>query len=185
MQFDRQTQRKIHSRHLEITTYEHAPGSVILEGRLQDECFVDRHMLTGETRPPGTIHDMIVRMQVRGVALVIEAIETEMRSVPRKECRQAAGCLKPLIGMSIASGFTVKVKEMIGGPKGCAHLVSLVLAMAPAAVQGAWSAVSQKPLDPGLYADSAMNFLTDTCMIWRKDSPLEREYRERLRALQQ
>jgi len=38
--------------------------------------------------------------------------------------------------MAIAKGFTARVKNLVGGNKGCAHLVELLLAMAPAAIQG-------------------------------------------------
>jgi len=183
MRIDMNKNRRVHCRKLEITTYTDEPGAVILEGRLLDECFVTRYMMGGEQRPPGFIHDLVVRMKVSGPALTIAGIDVKMPTVPRSECRQALDCLDPLVGMPITSGFTVRVKELVGGPKGCAHLVSLVLTMAPAAVQGAWSAISRTPLDPALYADLAMDFLTDTCMIWQKGGSLETEYRERIKAL--
>ena len=185
MKIDKDENRKVHMRRLAITTYTAAPDAVIVEGSLTDECFVSRYYLTGEKRPPGYIHDMIVRMKVRGADLVIEEIDVEMPTVPRVECRETIDTLTPLTGMPIASGFTVKVKELIGGPRGCTHLAALVLAMAPAAVQGAWTAVAQTPIDPFVYADRAMNFLTDTCWVWRKGGPFEKSCREQLDGLRQ
>jgi len=38
------------------------------------------------------------------------------------------------------SSFTMKVKRVIGGKNGCAHLTSLIIAMGESAVQGYWSA---------------------------------------------
>ncbi len=183
MKIDKAENRKVHMRRLAVTTYTTSAEAVIVEGTLTDECFVSRYYLTGEKRPPGYIHDMVVRMKVRGPGLVIEAVDVEMPTVPRPECLETIHTLDPLVGMPIASGFTQKVKEMMGGPKGCTHLASLVLAMAPAAVQGAWTAVAQRPVEPGVYADRAMNFLTDTCWVWRKGGPFENAIREQLDAL--
>jgi hypothetical protein len=172
--------QRAHSRQLQINTYGAGPESVIVEGILKDECFATRHLVSGEQRPPGVIHHMIVRVKISGPNLTIEEIEAEMPVVPRGECRRTIDTLSILAGMRITSGFTVKVKEMLGGPKSCAHLVSLVLAMAPAAVQGAWSVVSQKPIDPSMYASRAMAFLTDTCWVWRQGGPLVQASREQL-----
>ncbi len=180
MAIDTTGAQKVHTRRLEINTFKADADAAVVEGTLKDACFVTRYLVNGEQRPPGTVHHMAVRMQVRGPALIIEEIEAEMIRVPREECRQTVNTLAPLAGMRITSGFTRKVKEMLGGPNGCAHLVSLVLAMAPAAVQGSWAAASQEPLDPSLYADRAMAFLTDTCWVWRKGGPLEQTQRRQL-----
>ncbi|MFP4160292.1 MAG: DUF2889 domain-containing protein [Desulfobacterales bacterium] len=173
--------QKAYTRGLKINTYAAGRDSAIVEGILKDECFVTRYLVNGEKRQPGTIHHMKVRMKIRSPGLEIQEIEAEMPTVPRQECRETMDTIKALEGMRIASGFTVKVKQMLGGPKSCAHLVSLVLAMAPAAVQGTWSAASQKPLDPSVYAERAMGFLTDTCRVWRKGGPMEQAHREQLK----
>jgi hypothetical protein len=44
-----------------------------------------------------------------------------------------------LIGLSIARGFTHKVRELFGGPRGCTHTTALLQAMGPVAVQCGWS----------------------------------------------
>ncbi len=181
MTIDTAGAKKAHRRILEINTYGVEPDAAVVEGILKDECFVTRYLISGRQRKPGTVHHMTVRMRIRGPALEIEEIEAEMPTVPREECRQTINTLETLAGVRITSGFTVRVKKMLGGPKSCAHLVSLVLAMAPAAVQGAWSAVSQRPLDPSVYAERAMGFLTNTCWVWRKGGPQEQAHREQLK----
>jgi hypothetical protein len=40
-----------------------------------------------------------------------------------------------LVGLSIARGFTHKVRELFGGPRGCTHTTALLQAMAPVAMQ--------------------------------------------------
>ncbi len=114
---------------------------------------------------------MLIRMQIRGPNLTIENIEVEMPTVPYEECIATLTSLEPIKGMRIASGFTNDVKELIGGPKGCAHLVALLVSMASAAVQGAWTAFSRRPAEPSGYLDRAMEAIVDTCWVWRKDGP--------------
>ena len=48
--------------------------------------------------------------------------------------------IRNLEGLEIAPGYSMKVKKVFGGTKGCAHLTSLIIAMGESAVQGYWSA---------------------------------------------
>ena len=172
---DNTNKQKIHMRGIDIATYEGDSDSIIVEGILHDERLADSHRPSGETLPPGTVHQMIIRMVVRGPKLVIEDIEVEMPTVPREECRETLDSLLPLKGLPIVSGFTNRVKDLVGGAKGCAHLVALVTAMAPAAVQGAWAVMTSKPRDPAEILPGAVKRIKDTCRIWRSDGPLIKE----------
>ena len=172
-------ERKIHNRGIDVTTYIADRNAVVVEGRLTDTRFKSTYYLSGEMRPPGTVHEMLIRMRVAGLDLTIEDIDVAMDTVPRAECRETLNSLAPLKGMQIKSGFTEKVKARVGGPKGCTHLVALVLAMAPAAVQGAWAAMAQNPIDPSQYSDKAIEILEDTCWLWRSDGTLMQETKEK------
>ena len=118
---------------------------------------------------------MIIRMEVRGPKLIIEDIDVEMPTVPRQECLETLDSLMPLKGLPIVSGFTNRVKDLVGGVKGCAHLVALIAAMAPAAVQGAWAAMTSKPRDPATFLPGAVERIKDTCRIWRSDGPMMKD----------
>ena len=172
---DQVRKQKIHTRCIDVATYEGGADSIIVEGILTDERLVNSYRSGGETLPPGTVHHMIIRMKVRGHKLVIEDIDVEMPTVPRQECHETLDSLAPLKGMPIVSGFTNRVKDLVGGVKGCAHLVALITAMAPAAVQGAWAAISSKPRDPGTILPGAVERIKDTCRVWRSDGPLVKE----------
>lgn len=170
--------KKIHGRQIEITTYEYEKDAVVVEGKLIDTRFRQTYYLNGELRPPGTVHGLVIRMKVKGADLRIEEIDVDMDTIPRQECREVLNSLQPIVGMRIRAGFTEKVKEKVGGPKGCTHLVALLLAMAPAAVQGAWSAVAQHPIDPSKYSATALKFLENTCWVWRSEGELMKEYQD-------
>ena len=171
---------RIHNRTLDIATYPCEDGKLIVEGELKDERFCPSHLMTGETRPPGILHHMVIRMVVAGPDLVIEDIEAELLQAPREECRETAESLQPVIGMSISAGFTNRVKAALSGPSGCSHLAALLLAMASAAVQGFWSDVVRRPYHPADYSAKALETVLDTCHVWRSDGPAVKEYRKEL-----
>ncbi len=176
---DHRKKQKIHTRRIDITTYEGGSGSIIVEGVLTDERLAATYRPTGEIRPPGTVHHMIIRMEVRSPKLVIEDVDVEMPTIPRQECLETLDALVPLKGLPIVSGFTNRVKDLVGGTKGCAHLVALITSMAPAAVQGAWAAMSAKRRDPATILPGALERIKDTCRVWRSDGPLVQEIEQK------
>ena len=175
IRIDKTKKQKIHSRRIDIATYEGGSDSIIIEGVLTDERLLTSFRPSGESYPPGTVHHMIIRMEIRGPKLVIQDIDVEMPTVPRQECLETLDSLQPIKGIPIVSGFTARVKDLAGGTKGCAHLVALLTAMAPAAVQGAWAAMTSKPGDPATYLPGAVERIKDTCRVWRSDGPMVKD----------
>ena len=177
---DRTKKQKIHTRQIDIASYEGGSDSIVVEGVLKDERLATSFGPTGEATPPGTVHHMIIRMVIRGPELVIQDIDVEMPTIPRQECLETRESLLQLRGLSIAAGFMVKTKKLVGGAKGCAHLLALLTAMAPAAVQGAWAAATREHRDPATYLPETVERAKDTCRIWRSDGPLVKKYRDML-----
>jgi hypothetical protein len=165
---------KVHTRSIEINTYEYDDRHLVVEGCLMDRRTGDYFLISGEKRPPGVVHHMVIRMLVDISTLTIEDIEAEMPTVPHEECLETLESLAPVKGMRIASGFTLKVKELIGGIKGCSHLQALLIAMAPAAIQGFGAYQSQRPSGYGSNLPLIIQFLINTCWPWREDGPLVR-----------
>lgn len=174
--------KKIHTRQIEVSTYDYDQNILLVEGRLKDDRFNQIYRPTGETSPPGTVHHMIIQMKVRRPEFTIEDIDVEMPTVPQEECPDTRTSLEPVKGMRITSGFTVRVKELVGGVKGCAHLVALLTAMAPATIQGGWAAMAQKPSDPVKYFERTMKVVINTCRVWRADGTFVKKYRQKFKA---
>lgn len=173
---------RIHARDIRIATYAAGEDSIIVEGTLMDQRLRESYYFTGEKKQPGTIHHMIVRLLLKGRELLIEEVEVEMPCVPREGCEELRESLRPIIGLSISSGFTNEVKRRIGGIKSCYHLMALVLAMAPAAVQGYFSFRALRPMGvENIPREDRLKYIpVDTCRMWRRDGPLVRRVIEEL-----
>ncbi len=172
---------KIHSRNIEVSTYAYDEQRIIVAGFLKDDRFQESHSMTGERFPSGAIHHMTIRLLVNCSTLLIEDIDVDLISVPRAVCRETIDCLLPIKGLTITKGFTAKVKKIAGGKKGCTHLVELILAMAPAAIQGFAAYQSRKPFLPDHdRANMMLNFLVDTCHAWREDGPFVEIFKKKL-----
>ncbi len=84
--------------------------------------------------------------------------------------------LDKIKGLNIAPGFTSKVKKIAGGIKGCVHLTTLLLSMAPAALQGYWI-FEARNLDRKENSEFDIGeYLIDTCWAWRKDGPVAQNF---------
>jgi hypothetical protein len=165
--------KAIHKRNLEIFTYTcDDENNIIVEGCLKDDRLVNYYIVGGDHKQPGTIHHMVIRMLVTGPALTITDIEAEMLDIPREQCPEIASSVEKIKGINIAPGMTEKVKKRLGGINGCAHLTHLLLTMASAAVQGYWTNRAQQPIPKPEPDDPIIQFLLDTCHVWRKDGPL-------------
>jgi hypothetical protein len=169
----------VHTRSISATTYPAGRETVMIEGLLKDERLVENYSITTQEKlMPGVIHEIVLRILLRGPGLTIEDMEVRYVHMPRRECHETAESLMPLIGQKISPGFTSLVKKGFGGPRGCTHLNALLIAMAPAAVQGFWSSVVSRPISTGQAAKAMdMNYLVDSCWVWRSDGPLVRELR--------
>lgn len=130
---------------------------------------------------PLTLHHMQVELLVLASTLTIVDVSVAMHVRPQLECRDILPAYDQLIGLSIARGFTHKVREMFGGPRACTHIGALLNAMAPVAVQSLWSffgivqerRASSDPQPEGSGPntdDLARN--RNTCHVWADEGPM-------------
>ena len=168
--------RLVHDRKIAMRTFDLGDHFILVEGNLIDHRHWPRDKKASEQ--PGIVHDMVIRLKIKGPEMSIEEAEAAMPHHPNEECPAVIPGIRNLQGLRIAPGFTMKVKRAIGGTKGCAHLTSLVLAMGEEAVQGYWSAYGEERGKLGLRAQEIKN-LINTCHLWREDGPIVKGFRER------
>ncbi len=170
----------LHDREYRVRAFRKSADRLLLRGAVRDQ------------KPPGlyldidpdplTIHHMQLDMEVAMPSFEIVDAAVEFLSHPNRECPQIVERYRELIGLSIARGFTHKVRELFGGPRGCTHTTALLQAMAPVAIQSMWSMRAAnvrsgateggkgggKPSAEQQRAMWQMNL--NTCHVWAEDS---------------
>ncbi len=171
--------RTIHGRDIRITTSECGSRHLLVEGELREERRIPYSAVSGERRDPHTVHHMVVRLRVNVKSLTVEEAEAVVHQAPHSECPATVDSIRRLEGMKIQPGFSGRVRRAIGGVNGCTHLTALVLAMAPAVVQGFWvhRMQGEKPVEPS--EDLLDRYLVDSCRVWRKDGALAARFRSK------
>ncbi len=176
--FERPNGTQYHDRTISVKTFDYDEDTFVVEGCLTDERNKAFYTVTGEHRPPGILHHIIIHLLVAKKNLKILDLRISMPTVPREDCQQTRESLDIMKGASIARGFTSKVKALAGRGKGCQHLIELLTAMGPATAQAYGSYGLQSP---NWFTEASAHFLTDTCYAWRADGPLVKALTEGLR----
>jgi len=167
-----ENKKLVHLRQIEIHAYDLGEHRVLIEGKLADTR--PSPSSTGESRDePALIHDLTARIWVQGPDLTISAAEAEMDKIPREVCPEVLPGVQKLVGLKIVTGFTQKVKDLIGGVQGCSHLTNLFLTLGPVAVQGYWAAYGKRAGARSL-DNPAFSRVLDSCRVWRRDGPYVR-----------
>ncbi|MBL8699477.1 MAG: DUF2889 domain-containing protein [Alphaproteobacteria bacterium] len=126
----------LHHRKIDCRGYRRADGLWEIEGHITD-VRDDDMVLRAEPRTikaGDPIHEMWVRLTV-DESLTVVAIEAAMDAVPTSICGSATAPMQSLVGLRIAPGWTNAVKERLGGPQGCTHLMELMWPIATTAYQ--------------------------------------------------
>lgn len=168
----------LHDREYRVRAFRLASDRILIQGAVRDQ------------KPPGlylrrdpdplTVHHMQLSIEVSFPQLEILAVTTHFESHPRDECPTIVGHYQHLVGLSVARGFTHRVRELFGGPRGCTHVTALLQAMAPVAMQCFWSmrateaAMAGLPdpfSDPDRRDDDMWRRAVNTCHVWDEQGP--------------
>jgi len=168
----------LHDRTYSVRSYRRSSDSMLIRGQIQDQ------------KPPGvyihgdpeplTVHHMVVDIVVAFPDLRITEASVVMETHPHASCVKITDHYEKLVGLSIARGFTHKIRELFGGPRGCTHTTALLQAMAPVAVQSIWSMhaseidgtpvrppMPSNPTDEQIRERFAHNL--NSCHVWAED----------------
>ncbi|MFC1813477.1 DUF2889 domain-containing protein [Thermodesulfobacteriota bacterium] len=162
--------RKIHTRKIEISTYEFDEENIVVEGILKDDLLIPIYV-SEKGRQPHSPHHMIIQIRIECSSLTIQEVNVKMPTIPYDWCKETSGSLDPIKGLKIEPGFTSKVKKILRESKRCLHLTTLLLAIVPTVMQGVWTYNARKPSADDVPSGMIENYLVDTCWVWRKDGP--------------
>ena len=96
------------------------------------------NMLSMKAQLKDNIHDMELRLKISLPDYTIRQAELEMREVPQPCCHEIEPAVKDLEGLKIGPGFSRRVREILGGRRGCINLLHLVMETAPLAINVSW-----------------------------------------------
>jgi Protein of unknown function (DUF2889) len=168
----------LHDRTYRVRVYAEGPDRMRLRGMVRDRkpggLYID------DDPEPLMVHHMVVDLVVSYPALEILEAKAVLETHPHHECPRIEDHYGNLVGLSIARGFTHRIRELFGGPRGCTHTTALLQAMAPAAIQATWSMRSfnngGQPVAPPRTLTreermAGLRFNIDTCHVWASDGP--------------
>ena len=178
--FDTHNLEKIHNRNLDISSYVVDDEHILITGELIERNLIPIYEKSGELFEPAVFHHMQIQLIVKSAELKIVDIHVKIPGAPHDNiCREMENSLDEIKGLAIAPGFTSKVKKIAGGIKGCVHLTTLLLSMAPAALQGYWIFEARKEPSSENSAFDFEKYLVDACWAWRKQGPLVKKMSDR------
>ena len=172
----------IHDREYRVRAYRLASDRILIRGGVRDQ--KPPGLYISHDPDPILVHHMVVEMEVSFPALVIERCEVTFESYPHGTCPTITEHYRSLEGVSIARGYSGRVRELFGGPRGCTHTTALLLAMGPVAVQCTWSMFSAELPEgdsPSLRmrlfegsVDDTWRMNIGSCHEWAEDGPATR-----------
>ncbi|MFK7896322.1 MAG: DUF2889 domain-containing protein [Myxococcota bacterium] len=127
----------IHTREYETRVYLLSKDALLVRGAISDKKPPGLYVLNDPE--PLEVHQMQLELEVGLPGLEINSARVVFETHPHSKCPMIAADYEKLVGLSIARGFTRKIRDLFGGPKGCTHTNALLQAMAPAVVQATWS----------------------------------------------
>ena len=109
----------LHNREYRVQAYRVAADRLEIHGAIRDQ--KPPGLYIQDDPEPLTVHHMQLALEIAFPALEIVGVTTEFETHPHESCPRIIDHYDNLIGLSIARGFTHKVRELFGGPRGCTH----------------------------------------------------------------
>lgn len=181
----------LHEREYRVRAYRTPPDpdgrhGLLIRGAVRDQ--KPAHLYIADDNDPLTIHHMQIELRVAFPTMTIEATSVLFEAHPHDTCGSIADSYRGLEGLSIARGFTHRVRELFGGPRGCTHTTALLLAMAPVAIQCIWSMQADDSRTTGEpmrrpedlspeEREQRWAVTVNSCHVWEEDGELVGELR--------
>jgi hypothetical protein len=125
----------LHNRDYSFRGYRRADGLWDIDGRMTDsKSFAFDNDWRGEIQPGEPLHDMRIRLTLDD-DFVVREIEVKTAAAPFRICGDITPSFAAIKGLRVGPGWRAKLRELLGGVKGCTHQVELLAAMATVAFQ--------------------------------------------------
>jgi len=159
----------MHHRRIDCMGYRREDGLWDIEGHLVDvKTYELKDLDRGPTPPGQPLHEMWLRLTVDDDLNVID-VEAQTVWGPYGMCGDITPNFQALKGLAIKAGWTQKTRELLGGTRGCTHLLELLGPIATTAFQTVYSLREKKNREQGMRKRPG---LIDSCHAWASDSPV-------------
>jgi len=171
----------LHDREYRVEAFRLSADRLLIQGAMRDQ--KPPGLYLPDDPDPLTVHHMQLSVELAFPSLEIVDARAHFESHPHSGCPSITTHYEKLVGLSIGRGFTRKVGELFGGPRGCTHVTALINAMAPVAMQCFWSmraadaklageemSIFDRDSESGTPPDDTMwTSIVNTCHIWDED----------------
>lgn len=159
----------MHTRAIQCCGYERADGLWDIEGHLVDsKTYATTARDTGRGRKRGEpVHDLWLRITI-DLDLKIHDVHAATDAGPHRQCGDITPNFKALKGVTIGPGWRRKTLEILGGIKGCTHLVELLGPLATTAFQA--TGLAREKRDAGRPA-TRKPYQLNACHMYEEGSP--------------
>ncbi len=118
--------KRLHKRVITLEGYQRDDGLFDIEGHLVDAKDYDfDNMWRGRVTAGTHVHNMRLRLTV-DETMTVREVDAALDAGPHQTCADITPAYRVLIGERIKPGWNLRVRELLGGVKGCVHLVELL-----------------------------------------------------------
>jgi hypothetical protein len=158
----------LHHRAIDIRGYRRGDGLYDIEGHLVDTKDYDFQLAAGVRAAGEPVHGMWLRITVDRTLTIVDAAAA-MDAMPYADfCDQIVPAYRRLVGLAIRPGYHQRLKELLGGVRGCTHITELAGSLATAAYQ---TMAGQRAQDP-----DRKPFQLDGCHALATDAPAVKRF---------
>ena len=125
----------LHRREIDLRGYRRADGLWDIEGHLTDvKSYAFDNAWRGTIDAGTPLHDMWVRLTI-DESMTVRDVQVATDASPFRVCPDVAPNFDAVKGLVIGPGWTRRLKQALGGRRGCTHLVEMIGTMATVAYQ--------------------------------------------------
>ena len=166
----------LHNRRYDFQGYRRKDGLWDIEGRMTDtKTYGFPNEYRGRIEAGEPLHDMRIRLTLDD-HFVVQDIEVSTDGSPFAICPEVAPNFAVVKGLKIGSGWNKKLKELLGGTRGCTHHVEMLGAMATVAFQTLWGQVAREKKDVPEAGSAHRPRFLDSCYAFASDSPVVKQH---------
>ena len=164
----------LHDRRYEFQGYRRKDGLWDIEGRMTDcKTYGFPNDFRGRVEAGEPLHDMRIRLTLDD-HFIVRDIEVSTDAAPFAICPDVAPNFAAVKGLKVGSGWNKRLKELLGGTRGCTHHVEMLGAMATVVYQTIWGQRAREKNSAPETDNARRPSFLDTCHALAADGDVVR-----------